>query len=352
MTTRSRVTPFIAAVLLAPLALGPASGAGPEAATLLTGDGAKLSARFYPSAQPGGKSPAVIVLDDVGEDARPTVCDDIAAQLAKEGCAVLCFDFRGHGRSRRVEPEFWDNPNNQKLVKGYRSDDPPEEIRYGDFKSGYLPALVNDVTAARAHLERRNDARECNTSQIYVIGYGRGAAIGQLWLGSEWSRFRVTGLQAKVARYPDGRDVAGCVWVGPRAGLDGRTVPMLDMMKRAEARRSTLVGLLYDARDAEGERFARQCEEAFNLRGKAPLVSARAVPHETKLLGGRGDVPTRVVKYVTDMQKTQELAPWAGRGFGDRRYIWAFRGAPVVDAKDEGEYQFYPVPLDLLLGKR
>ncbi|HEY1189203.1 MAG TPA: hypothetical protein VGE74_16240 [Gemmata sp.] len=349
MATRSRATPFVAALLLAPLALGPVLGADVETATLTTGDGAKLGARFFPSAQQGGKSPAVIVLDDLGDDARPAICDDIAGQLAKEGCAVLCLDFRGQGRSRKVEPEFWDDPNNQKLVKGYKADDSPEEIRFADFKPGYLPTLVNDVAAARAHLERRNDARECNISQIYIIGYGRGAAIGQLWLASEWSRYRVTGFQAKLASRPDGRDVAGCVWVGPKMALDARTVPMLDLMKRAEAKRSTFLGLLYDAKDGDGERLARQCEETFNLKGKAPLVATRAVPHETKSLGGRGEVPAQVVKLIMGMQKAQELPPWGDRSFGDRRYVWAFRGAPLVDAKDEGEYQFYPVPVELML---
>ena len=41
-------------------------GDEPQAATLTTGDGAKLSARYYPGEQ-GAKSPAVIVLDDFGQ---------------------------------------------------------------------------------------------------------------------------------------------------------------------------------------------------------------------------------------------------------------------------------------------
>lgn len=348
MTARPRAAHLLAALLLAPAPLPAARGA--ESVTLTTGDGAKLAARYYPSAQPGGKSPAVIVLDDTGGDARPAACDDIARQLAKEGCTVLCFDFRGHGRSQNVEPEFWDDPNNRRLVKGYKSDDPPETIRYADFKPGYLPALVNDVAAARAYLERRNDARECNTAQMYLIGYGRGATLGQLWLAAEWARYRVSGVQSKVSTRPEGRDVAGCVWVGPRFALDRQPVPMLDLLKRAEAKRSTLVALIHDPNDTEGVRFAQQCEEALNVKGKGPLVATRAVARESRSAGGPGEVAERVGTFIADMRKVQELPPWDDRDFSDRRFVWSFRGAPLITAKDEDDYHFQPVPVDQVLG--
>ncbi len=321
-----------------------------EGVTLTTGDGAKLSARYFPGNK-GAKSPAVIVLDDLADDARPAVCDDIALQLAKEGCTVLCFDFRGTGKSRNVEPEFWDDMNNRQMVKGFKMDDPPETIKFADFKPGYLPSLVNDVAAARAYLERRNDARECNTGQVYVIGYGRGAALGQLWIASEWSRFRVSGVQNKLAARPEGRDVMGCVWVGPQFALDRQAVPMLDLLRRAETKKSMLVGLLYDSNDETGARFAKQCQDTFNATDKAALVAAHAVPHETKLLGERGEVPERIGKFVAGMRKNQEQPIWENRNFSDRRYAWAFRGAAIVPAKEEGDYHFLPVPVANLLGR-
>ena len=322
---------------------------GPQAVTLTTGDGAKLAARYFPGDK-DAKSPSVIVLDDLGDEARPTRCDDIARQLAKDGCTVLCFDFRGCGRSREVEPEFWDSANNQQLVKGYKADGPPETIRFADFKPGYLPTLVNDVAAARAHLERRNDARECNTGQTYVIGFGRGAALGQIWVPSEWSRFRVSGSQNKVSSKPEGRDVAGCIWIGPQFTLD-RPVPMFDLMKKSLAKKSTLVGLVHDPEDTDGARFARQCQDAFNLKDKAPLVAVHTA-RNPKSLGSRGEVAEQIGKFVAGMRKLQEQPLWENRNFGDRRYVWAFRGGPILPAKDEGDDFFQPIPVDQLLGKR
>lgn len=322
----------------------------PQTATLTTGDGAKLAARYFPGNQ-DAKSPAVIVLDDLGTDARPAVCDDLARQLAKEGCTVLCFDFRGCGRSRGVEPEFWDDANNRQLVRGYKADEPPEAIAFADFKSGYLSTLANDVAAARAYLERRNDGRECNIAQTYLIGFGRGAALGQLWLAAEWSRYRVSGARNKLAVNPEGRDVMGCIWVGPRFDLD-RTVPMIDLLKRAEAKKSTLVGLIHDPGDNEGSRFAKQCQDAFNGKGKAPLIVTQTIAEGTKATAARGEVAQTIGKFVAGMRKLQEVPLWDNRNFSDRRYAWAFRGGPLIPAKDEGDYYFQPIPVDQLLGKR
>lgn len=351
MNTKNAVGFLLAPVVLLIVLADPAGAAdGPQAVTLTTGDGAKLAARYFPGNQ-GAKSPAVIVLDDLGDDARPGLCDDIARQLAKEGCTVLCFDFRGCGRSRNVESEFWDDANNRQMVKGYKADEPPESIRFTDFKSGYLPTLVNDVAAASAHLERRNDARECNTGQTYVIGFGRGATLGQLWIAAEWSRFRVSGTQNKVATKPEGRHVVGCVWVGPRFALD-RPVPMFALVQKALAKKGTLVALLHDTDDTEGARFAKQCQDAFNLKDKTPLVATQATARDAKSSAGRGEVAEHVGKFVAGMRKLQEVPLWELRNFSDRRYVWAFRGAPLVPAKDEGDDFFLPVPVELLIGKR
>jgi alpha-beta hydrolase superfamily lysophospholipase len=353
-TTMNLKSVFVVPMLLfaVPAATGVWSQAraadGRESATLTTGDGAKLSARYFPSDK-GAKAPVVIVLDDLGDEARPTMCDDVATQLSKDGCAVLCFEFRGCGHSRDVEPEFWDNANNKQMVKGYKEGELPETIRFTDFKPGYLPTLVNDVAAARAYLERRNDTRECNTGQIFLIGFGRGAAIGQLWLASEWSRYRVTGVQNRIATKPEGRDVAGYVWINPALSLGQQPVPMLDLMKRTAAKRSTLAGLILADGDSAKERFAKQCQEVLNVRGKSPLVATYTVRGDSS---SRGEVAGQIGKFIAGMRKLQELPLWTNRNFGDRRYAWAFPGAAPVQAKDEGEDNFQPVPVDQLLGKR
>jgi predicted alpha/beta hydrolase len=74
-----------------------------EPVTLTTGDGVELAGHYVPG-RLGRKSPAVIALDDVRAAARPDVSKAVASKLAAAGCAVLCFDFRGHGGSTPAGP--------------------------------------------------------------------------------------------------------------------------------------------------------------------------------------------------------------------------------------------------------
>src|SRR5260370_21261334 len=86
---------------------------------------------------------------------------------------------------------FWTQPNNQRGLK-VRVDPAklPESIDKGSFLPAYYPALVNDVVAARAWLDKKNDGGELNMSNLVVIGAGEGATIGTLWLYSELHRKR------------------------------------------------------------------------------------------------------------------------------------------------------------------
>ena len=204
------------------------------------------------------------------------------------------------------------------------------------------------MAAARAYLERRNDTRDRNAGQIYVIGFGHGATLGQLWIASEWSRYRVTGVQNKIATRPEGRDVAGCVWIDPELALDRQSVPMLDLMRKTTAKKTMLVGLVLADDDDARARFAKQCQEVLNAKGKAPLVATHTVRDGAGSVEARAEVAGQVGKFVGGMRKLQELPLWENHNFGDRRYAWAFPGAAPVPAKDEGENNFQPVPVDPL----
>ncbi|MEO2089992.1 MAG: hypothetical protein ABGY75_10910 [Gemmataceae bacterium] len=326
------------------------AGDSPEAVTLTTGDWANLSARYY-TGDRGGRSPAVIILDDLGDDARPAACDAVARRLAKDGFTVLCFDFRGCGRSRSVEPDFWDDPNNRQLMKGSKADTLAETIRLAEFKPGYLPTLVNDVAAARSYLERRNDGMECNTNQIYLVGFGRGATLGQMWVAAEWARYRVSGSSGKRAARPEGKAVAGCVWVRPAHDLDRQVIPLPDLIKNLTAKRTAMVGLIHAAGDLAGEQFARQCVESSSTSSRGRWVASAVLPRSGAAMGDRDEVIEQAVKYVTEIRKVQESPPWDDHDFVNRRYVWAVAGSAVsIQAKDDGDENLQPIPISRILG--
>ena len=350
--TRTPTASLVAGLSLA-LVTHLAAGAAekPQRVELATADGVELVARYSPGPQ-GTKSPTVIVLDGVGENRRPKACDAIAAELHKLGCATLCFDFRGHGGSTIVTPAFWDDPTNRKLVRGYKAKGSPEQITFGDFKPGYFRTLVNDIATARAFLDRRNDAGECNSGHLMVVGLREGASIGAMWVATEWSRYRVTGgFNTRLAASPEGRDILACVWVEPETEYDRQRVPLLDCVKRAAGKRTTHVELIHAKADEALAKLADQCANALNAKKSAPF-------HATVVdVGWNGNVTdqdylaTGVAGVMKPVIEAQEPPPWDDRDFAEKRYAWSLPNGGVVLAKEEDERTLRPVPIDRLIAR-
>jgi pimeloyl-ACP methyl ester carboxylesterase len=208
-------------VLLAAVALGVlphavrAQGKGGKAKVKFeTFDKVELHGTFYDGIN-GKKSPAVILLHEIGSNAQKAGWDDLAKKLQDEGYAVLAFDFRGHDRSTSVSPkEFWNVRINMGL-KGFNPGKPGSDISYKDFPPRYLPMLVNDIEAAKHFLDQQNDAGLCNSSSLIVIGAKDGATLGALWMALEYQT-PVIGKDAfgrPVIQGVQGEDLACGVWL-------------------------------------------------------------------------------------------------------------------------------------------
>src|SRR5262249_44912517 len=119
------ITLLAAVVLLPPQ---PVRGQGnAEEVQFSTIDEVQLWGMYYPSAR-GKKAPIVLLLHKVGRSSSLDNWPALAQDLQKAGYAVLRFDFRGHGNSNTVQPGFWQDKANQKLVKGFDPDKPKETI--------------------------------------------------------------------------------------------------------------------------------------------------------------------------------------------------------------------------------
>src|SRR5262245_24952521 len=154
--------PRLLPAALAALALTAAARAQkpPEKVTFETVDEVKIAGKFYPS-DLGVKAPCALMLHPLGGSSAHPNWEELARALQRKGYAVLSFDFRGHGDSTAVSQAFWKvtaNSNAMPKAAAKKAD----KITQKDFPPLYLPMLANDITAARHHLDERNDAKECN----------------------------------------------------------------------------------------------------------------------------------------------------------------------------------------------
>lgn len=209
-----------------------------------TADGVTLQGLFHKSPQPKSGNPVVILLYPPGPAntmLKPGDWNGLTDLLTKEGFNVFRFDWRGHGKSTDITDTdlFWNNPItgrwNQKCVAGYNAfkRTGPDRISVKkDIRSSYFPVYVNDLAAARVHLDSKNDpagGSQVNTSSIYLIGAGDAATLGMLWMAAEWQRpairptiigfngvevpYKMAPTQGVVPDVEAGRDIAGAIWL-------------------------------------------------------------------------------------------------------------------------------------------
>src|SRR5438132_3910837 len=233
-----------------------------EKVTFETVDEVELHGTYFPSAQ-GAKAPCVLMLHDLSGNA--TGWNEWAAlttKLQKDGFAALQFDFRGYGKSTTVHPAFWKASDNTK-IRGANLR--KSEIHHRDFPASYMPVLVNDIAAARRFLDEQNDAKHCNSRNLFLIGAQEGATLGALWLATEWQRRppRQNGLNLP----PYGEDVGAAVWLSILPTLGHSLRPEFQVKKwLGPLRDRTPMFFLYGEEDRTASALATElCDRVLKI---------------------------------------------------------------------------------------
>lgn len=311
-------------------------------------DGVDLHGNFYASTK--ANPPTVLIVHALGENSKKTGWRHLAEELQQKGFAVLAFDLRGHGASTEVaDPaKFWALPANR-LLKGF-----PKAITLDvkDFPSSYLPTLCNDIAAARAFLERKNDQGTCNTSNLILIGAESGAALGSMWLHSEWSRYRCKQPPPNLlpgaiwplvldTNVPEGNDIIACVWlsIGPKLAANpkgpSKSMKVDSLLLLPAKTKAVPVLLMHSDGDKTGKEYARMLEK--NLVGfvkeKGKLAKddkyrfTGAVELERSKLTGsdllQKGLPTakQIGEYLKDVVEAKQQE-WVERQFLKTPYAW------------------------------
>jgi alpha-beta hydrolase superfamily lysophospholipase len=284
-----------------------------------TADGVELRGTFYPASK--AKAPAVLMLHRFGGDRQGW--KKLAEELQGKGLAVLTFDFRGHGESTKVSPDFWKHQSNTGYIKGAKTD--RKTIRVSDFRKDYLPMLVNDIVAAKRFLDKQNDAGLCNSSNLIVIGAEEGAALGCLWIREEWDRLpQIKGPFNRLMYDPQGKpfgeDIAAAIWISPSAGLNGKSVGFW-LKDKKEIRERTPMLFYSSSGDPDGASAAKRLfEDLKSKQSKAPELTFL----QDGVKGGRArgvdlvnkkdvKVDDEIIKYLEKVIDKKGVTAWKMR---------------------------------------
>ncbi len=317
---------------------------GPRQVEFPTVDGVSLRGQFYPGVA-GKGSIGVLLLHDLGQNNGEDVCSELARVLQSKGFAVLSFDFRGHGGSKKVSPEFWTYDHNALLGA---SDKKPDQIHARDFPPAYWKTLVYDIAAARRFLDQSNDAGELNSSNLIVIGAGKGGTLGALWLASECYRFETGPAPQPEGAEPESAGIMAAIWLGMDPKIGASQQPVDAWLH--EAGQVGKVPMLFV--HGEGDPVAAARCRTFLSKAGAPrttLTSRLAIPRTTStgtyLL--RDNLPTisAIVRYLGQVVEQRKERPWQARHFEQKGYRWEFPQGPGCPAKQGGAKHLTPLPL-------
>jgi hypothetical protein len=329
-----------------------AAAADPEDVKFETYDRVELVGSFYP----GKKSePCVLILPRYGSSYKEEDWDQLAAALQKTGCAVLMFDYRGHGESTVIKkPErFWEDPTNRGGVRGFNPQNLKAKIGHKDFSREYIPHLVNDIAAARMFLDRKNDAGQCNSRSIILVGGEDGGVLGSMWAYSELYRFKVKGGKLPD---PEASDVMGCVWLSMTAKLPANseqaTQALAWLTDAAGKGHNIPMAFFHGDGDTAGKRFANQA--ITNIKpDKNNKVTIEHAIKDSKLKGAKlldKDLTTQsdILTYVKALKDEKGVTEWDTKETKKNAYVWLFKNGAQIVAKEKDEDNFAPLYSRLL----
>jgi alpha-beta hydrolase superfamily lysophospholipase len=335
-------------------------------------DGVGLSGTFYPSAPASGKKDkdaVVLLLHDFthkgGGGSHKDGWDDLAARLQKEGYSVLSFDFRGFGNSTSVDPKFWRFAHNS-MLRGAKKQAESIDQKYFAAVPGYYMNLINDIAAARAFLDRKNDGREVNTSNLVVIGAGQGATLGALWMSAEMQRRKdKQSILPAIERgavpqldEPEGKDLAAAFWLTISPNLEGRNVSSAVKSALVDVGREGKVPtvFIFGDDDQKADNLAKNYLDAMEtVRGKKEplkLTGLKRIPKTAltggKLIGERKPATDFILKQLNDVMENRGSKEWKQREEKKYAYLWTSPKTRAIPAKRVGEDVPHPIPLPLI----
>jgi pimeloyl-ACP methyl ester carboxylesterase len=330
-------------------------------------DGVELDGTYYPN--PNGKKDACVLLlhsfdRKNGGDSHKDGWDHLAEALQSKGYAVLSFDFRGFGGSKKVNPaKFWSFPHNRNIKP---ADKNKESIDYKYFPPHYYANLVNDIAAAKAYLDRRNDARELNSSNLIVIGAGEGAALGALWMAAQCRLQKdrnppalAVGGAPPALDEPESRDLACAIWLSISPTVGGKTIPVKNYVKDTVQLGKVRTALVYGKSDTSALQLAKDYYDAVTgtkneFKGMILRKEIDTALAGSKLLNDTLPTEDWILKdCLENVLERRTNMEWKRREIDQYAFFWAFpRPGPgarlILDKLPSKDEMHRMIPLEQL----
>jgi len=210
--------------------------------------------------------------------------------------------------------------------------------------------LVNDIAPARAHLDKKNDAGQLNSSSIYLMAAGDAINLGMLFAASEWKRERkrpnadLINLTVSPRRElftgfdPAGPDIRGAIWLGPTPAPSGSGIANDDIKRwvmsdyALDLRMETQMLFLYGKQD---ERAKNMTHALYDTVLK--ILDPRDPKNQGKKLSGGPNgksLPNPDQSFKQAIDGKLSGAKLLGNNLGTERYIQTFIDRVEEDRKN------------------
>lgn len=300
---------------------------------LPTLDGVFLDVHYWSPRNANKETPVIVLLHDRGRSQRdwyPT-----AKMLADEGFAVVSFDFRGHGMSKRVDPEIYRSPaeiaseekkkrdrlnniNRVKIEKKEEEDDSSrrrnltkkgssreQKIDQADlFRSGTetMTFLARDLQAVKKFLVEENNAGRLNLRRLGLAATGVGASVAMTWADQfEFAKKGRAGWTRQAA------DLGALALISPSWNYLGARLPT--SLGDSSVDLPILVISSVDGRDNDS---ALRLARSYRLADLTPEVKKNRTPRRDG--GKEGDPDAKATKPDAKPSKSDATAKASKKG--------------------------------------
>lgn len=205
----------------------------PEEISLPTRDGVELGATFFPGTKGKETVPVILV---PGFKGSQNDYQRLAANLQKQGHAVLAVDLRGHGASKKLKA----------------SEKPLEPDTMS--ADQYYRMVDTDMERFKKFLMEKHNAGELNIELLCVVGADMGAIVALEWARIDWSwPVLATGKQ--------GQDVRALVLISPV--FAAKHLKLGQVLSFRPVMENLSILILVGEQDAKGLREAKRLNNSF-----------------------------------------------------------------------------------------